>query len=231
MSMLSRFATTGGGGDPYWANVSYLLVGNGANGTTSNIVDSSSNNIATTIFGNTVISTTQSQFGSGSVYFDGVRDYLRCATSSGFTFGTGDFTIEFWVYPTSFGIIRIVYDMRPSVEGYYPCLYFAPAGNIIFYVNSTNVISGSTLATGSWQYITLCKSSGQTKLFLNGNQTGSTYTDSNNYLGGSSRPLIGEEAVTGGYSFNGYLYDLRITKGVARYTANFTPPTAPLPIG
>ena len=58
MSMLSRFATLGGlPGDPYWANVSYLLVGNGANGTTTNIKDSSSNNLTTTITGNTVIST------------------------------------------------------------------------------------------------------------------------------------------------------------------------------
>ena len=231
MSMLSRFATLGGGGDPYWSNVSYLLVGNGANGTTTNIKDSSSNNIATTIFGNTVISTAQSQYGGSSVFFEGNGDYLECATSSGFTFGTGDFTIEFWVNPTSFGNIRAIYDMRPSFEGNYPVLYLSNSGNIIFYVNQTNVISGSALSTGSWHYITLCRSSGQTKLFLNGTQNGPTYADSTNYLGATSRPRICEEAITGGYAFNGYLYDLRVTKGIARYTSNFTPPTAPLPIG
>jgi hypothetical protein len=228
--MLSRFAATGGGGDPYWANVSYLLVGNGANGTTTNIKDSSSNNIGTTIFGNTVISTSQSKYGGSSVFFDGIEDYLKCATSSGFTFGTGDFTIEFWMRANSIGPnVQILYDMRPSVSGAYPVIYTAIAGNLNFFVDGSNVITGATITTGSWQYVALCRASGQTKLFLDGSQTGSTYADSNNYLGGANRPYIGGEGLGGGYNFNGYLYDLRVTKGVARYTSNFTPPTAPLP--
>ena len=100
MSMLSRFATLGGAAtDPYWANVSYLLVGNGANGTTTNIKDSSSNNATTTIVGNTVISTAQSKFGTGSsVVFDGSGDYLTYPSNTIYAFGTGDFTIECWVY-------------------------------------------------------------------------------------------------------------------------------------
>jgi hypothetical protein len=73
----------------------------------------------------------------------------------------------------------------------------------------------------------LSRSSGVTKLFLNGTQTGSNYTDTNAYLVSASRPIIGSNGFDLLIPFNGYLDDIRITKGYARYTANFTAPTAP----
>ncbi len=87
--------------DPYWNNVSLLLVGNGANGTTTNIKDSSKNNVAITIVNDTKISTGQSKYGSGSIYFDGTGDRLLPTASSLFSFGTGDFTVEGWVFSIS----------------------------------------------------------------------------------------------------------------------------------
>jgi len=67
-------------------------------------------------------------------------------------------------------------------------------------------------------------------MFLDGTQVGSTYTDSTVYVNGTSRPVIGAEGFNSppNDSINGYIDDLRITKGYARYTANFTPPTSAL---
>ena len=65
-------------------------------------------------------------------------------------------------------------------------------------------------------------------MFVNGTQAGSTYTDTTAYLNPAQRPLLGASGSSvGNDAFAGYIDDLRITKGVARYTANFTPPTAP----
>jgi hypothetical protein len=65
-------------------------------------------------------------------------------------------------------------------------------------------------------------------LFLDGVQTGSTYTDTNNYIDSPVR-VGGANDGSSVASTNGYIDDFRITKGVARYTANFTPPTLPFP--
>ena len=228
MSMLSRFAATGGGvaTDPYWANVSYLLVGNGANGTTTNIVDSSSNNLTTTITGNTVISTTQSKYGSGSVYFDGSGDYL---STTAITL-SGDFTLECWIYQTakSSGYVPIISGTSGSYN--FPLIIdYQGSGYIGMYLpDATAANSGvSVFNLNTWTYIACSRSGTTVRLFANGVQAASASSPVsvvlNNYGGWSP----------GGNSFlfNGYIYDLRITNGIARYTSNFTPPTGPLPIG
>ena len=87
--------------DPNIASVSLLLSGNGINGSTS-IIDSSPSPKTVTAFGNAQISTAQSKFGGASIAFDGVSDYLTVASSAGLTFGTGDFTIELWLYVISY---------------------------------------------------------------------------------------------------------------------------------
>jgi hypothetical protein len=101
----------------------------------------------------------------------------------------------------------------------------------VYYVNSTNRITSSTaVSTSTWYHIAVTRSGTNTKLFVNGSQEGSTYTDSNVYVNGLNRPVLGADGLTIGTSpFNGYIDDLRITKGIARYTSNFTPPTAALP--
>ena len=171
-----------------------------------------------------------------SMSFDGTGDYLVTGgnLSTGLNaFSTGDFTIEFWLYENSVAASdQGLIDMRPaSTNGYYPYLY-SYNGTIVYWLNSAAVITSaaSSIITGVWYYITLTRSGSSTRLFINGVQAGSTYTNSTALLCDNNRPVIGCAGITVGASpLNGYIEDLRITKGIARYAGNFTVPTNKLP--
>ena len=208
-------------------NTSLLL-----NFTNAGIYDATSKNDLETV-GNAQVSTAQYKFPPSSMYFDGAADYLlpNGSATNMFTFGTGDFTVEFWMNAISFTTPTIIiFDCRPlSTDGVYPTIYFS-SGQIRYFVNNLDRITGSTLSTSQWYHIALSRSGTNTKLFVDGAQVGSTYTDSNNYLCGANRPSIGCRGFTlGDNNYYGYMQDLRVTKGYARYTSNFTPPTAAFP--
>lgn len=200
-----------------------LLHGDGGDGSTS-IIDSSLYGRTVSIVGNTQIDTAQSKFGA-SILFDGAGDYLELDGSSDFAFGTGDFTVDFWFRINS-GTLHYLFDCRPDgSNGVYPTLYYN--SGLKYLVNSTDRISGGTLSSGTWYHIALARSGTDTKLFIDGTQTGSTYSDSNNYLNGTDRPIIGSSGhPEGGGALNGWLDEYRVSKGIARWTANFTPPTS-----
>lgn len=208
--------------------VSLLLHGNGTNGSTT-ITDSSLTPKAVTAVGNAQISTAQSKFGGASIYLDGAGDAANVASDIAFAFGANDFTIELWVYPVSVSGNPNLFDTRPSGNGAWPAIYF-DGGRLRYFLNTADRISGSTvLATNTtWYHIALCRAGSNTKLFLNGIQEGSTYSDSTSLLQGPFALGIDSRNLASN-PFNAYFDDVRVTKGIARYTANFTPPTAPFP--
>jgi hypothetical protein len=199
-----------------------------ANFTNAGIYDATSKNDLETV-GNAQISTAQSKFGGSSMYFDGTGDYLLSnpATSNLYGFGTGDFTIEFWIYCNTTGSTQIVYDGRPAgINGDYATIYRDSTNVFVFLNNNIYRITGTTsIAANTWYHVAVSRYAGNTRLFVNGVQDGSTYSDSTNYLAVANRPVIGVGGGLAAFFFNGYIDDLRITKGIARYTSNFTPPT------
>jgi hypothetical protein len=208
-------------------NTSLLL-----NFTNAGIYDGTMKNNLETL-GNAQVSTSVVKYGSGSMYFDGTGDYLSLPTNTALTLGSGNWTIEFWVYANalpSAGLFINLMDQRPaSTNGVYPNIAITDTGAIRFFVNSTQVIISSVISLGTWFHFALCKNSTSTKMFINGVQSGSTYTDSNNYLAGSVTAIAASSFNLGTNTLNGYFDDFRITKGIARYTANFTPPQVALP--
>lgn len=210
-------------GDPYFSNVVLGLHCDGTNGSTT-FTDVTGKIV--TPAGNAQISTAQSKFGGASAYLDGSGDYLLVSSSSDFAFGTGDFTVEFWMYCSAFSACNLI-DIRPvgGGNGAYGAIYLPNATEIRYYSGADIISATHGFATSTWHHVALCRSSGATKLYLNGVQGGSTYTDNTSYL--AAPIVVGASAHTLTDAFyNGYIDDLRITKGVARYTANFTPPTA-----
>lgn len=195
------------------------------NFTNAGIFNSAEQNNLETV-GNAQISTAVTKFGTGSMSFDGVASYLNIPFQTTLVFGTGDWTIEGWFYAFDTTSVNI-YDSRPAgTQGAYPMIWINASAQLALWVSSADRIVSSTISANQWYHFAFVRSSGVTKLYLDGVKTGVDYADSNNYL--SSNVRIGYNA-NNVYPFNGYIDDFRITKGVARYTDNFTPPEAPFP--
>jgi hypothetical protein len=216
--------------DPNFANVSLLLRGDGTNGSTT-ITDSSPSPKTVTAFGNAQISTVESKFGGASIAFDGSGDYLTTPANSDFSFDA-DFTIEMWLKTSEFSLdtfYRRVASNGPDASNAIELLFFNGGGatpNICVYSNAILINGSISAATGNWVHIAVSRSGSAMKLFVDGIQSGSTATTSTNFSAGSTYGFIVGRYQGGGGHLNGYIDDLRITKGVARYTANFTPPGA-----
>jgi len=198
------------------------------NFTNAGIYDATSKNDLETV-GNAQISTTQSKFGGSSMSFDGTGDYLRSPASPLFNFNTGDFTVEAWVYTSSAVAYATVIDKSigsGGTTGWF--LEWSSTRGIWFFYQGSSASAAYTVATGQWYHLAVSKSGSSLRLFVNGVQQGSTATvtaDITSTYGVS----VGASNGTPQYQLNGYIQDLRITKGYARYTANFTPPTAAFP--
>lgn len=208
---------------PRTATASTVLL---LNFTNAGIIDNTAKNVLETV-GNAQISTSVKKYGTGSLAFDGSGDDLRVIDNAGLVsnFGTGAFTVEFWIYANSWGAFNNIIDFRKSTD--YMLLIYK-SGGLYYYNDGADRITGSSLATSTWHHIALTRSGTSTKLFINGTQSGSTYTDSTNYPS-QGVITIGGRNDDAGNPFNGYIDDLRITKGIARYTTTFTPPTEAFP--
>jgi hypothetical protein len=176
-------------------------------------------NIAT--IGDAKTNNTVFQWSPSSTRLDGSGDYLTFPSSPAFGLGNGNFTIELWVRPVTqgghgSGNNDCLLDFRPGGAGAYGTLYlFNNGSGLYWYANSTNLITGGPISNNVWSYIAVVRSSGSTRLYINGVQTGLTYVDSINYL---TSPLwVGQfnDGAGSGY-FDGYIQDLRITRGIAR---------------
>ena len=214
--------------DPYWGNVVLLLKGDGPDGST-NIIDSSVNSHSVTVYEDARIKATQSKFGDSSLYFDGTGDYMS-VVSPYLALGTDDFTVETWFYIDgslrSNGLFHLAASVLPgTVSGISLGLQDNAAGNVVAYWNGTWASSGIAPTNFQWNHVAMVRNSGNGKVYLNG-QSIMSFSDPANYA---------DTALTIGAwhsvpnAMKGYLDDFRITKGVARYTTNFTPPTEPFP--
>lgn len=255
MSMLMRRAFIGSNAvsDPYFSNVSLLLSFNGANGSTS-ATDRSQFANATTFNGDAEISTSQSKFGGSSLYLDGTSDYVAIGNSTAFDFGAGDFTVEAWIYLAGNSAkdaggdrgctIANTWDNSAPISGW----LFAITGNATTtgtglsfdsWGPSTTRSSASqsvSISQGVWHHVAAVVYGGVRSLYLDGTK----YTPTMQYLNGGydacnsqGKPLRVGTTGNAGYplALNGYIDELRITKGVGRYTSSFTVQTSEFPAG
>jgi len=219
-------------GDPYYASCSLLLHCNGTNNSTT-FSDSGPNNLTVTSVGGTKIASAIYKFGSGSAFFDGVNDYISVQDNAGLNFGSGDFTIEYWEYRTSTATQSPILSRNTAVYTPYMVGWrdSAVGPNLALYMSSTgtnwNVASNVSMGSvvfNAWTHYAVTRQGNTFRTFQNGTLI-STFTSAASFPAVSGPLQIGRYD-TVYYFKGGYLDELRILKGVARYTGSFTPPTA-----
>jgi hypothetical protein len=217
-------------------NTSLLL-----NFTNAGIYDATSKNDLETV-GNAQISTAISaKWGSGSMAFDGTGDYLSMPNNDLVRLGGGDFTIEFWANTTSFGAqtytpICGIWDTNvptASIASYYVGINAFNTtyklGFSYFVSSVTDVAFGTaTNSTGSWDHYAVVRSGNLLYGFKNGTLLNSGGTAITGTIANAASTDFRIGGIKNGNVYNGYIQDLRITK-YARYTSNFTAPTAAFP--
>jgi hypothetical protein len=203
--------------DPYVNQTVLMLNG-------ENIIDYSLNQTAITNNGAVTVSSTQYKVGQSSLSFSGASNtsYLHATTTSAIVFGTGDFTIEFWIYFNSVANTNIVDGRDTTGNQLAISLYLV--STLRYFTNGADRITGPVLATGTWYHVAISRVSSSTRMFVNGSQVGSTYADTNNYVGPNF--CIGGFRVVPTANLNGYIDEFRVTKA-GRYSSNFTPQTTP----
>jgi len=193
------------------------------------IADASSS--AHTITANGDISLTKEPFaGAGAVYFDGTGDYLSVADGTDFTLGTDNFTLECWVYLQSDSLQIFLGQNDGNLPTSSIDIRYS-SGTITAYAFSGHSAfsrSGSA-AQNSWHHIAWVRDGSAMRLFINGTQTTGTSNISTNSINDSSEQFgVGACNGSGGYKMTGYLSNVRLIKGTALYTSNFTPPSRTL---
>ena len=164
-----------------------------------------------------------------------------------FNYGTGDYSIEFWYYPIDDSITVTLYDQRTATQNYTtnsPLIYIGGAsdGKIRFGFGGLSgspsldsILSPASYSNGvtpyirdyKWWHIAVCRNSGTTTMYLNGKSVGS-FADTNTMVQPASNWSFGGSVEQGQYGAHGYISDLRVVKGAAVYTSEFTPPTTAL---
>lgn len=223
-ALLGKTRSSGGDGDPHFENVALLLHMDGGNGGKT-FVDSSLSQKTVSAAGDAAISTAKSKWGGASLLLDGSGDYLSVQEHDDFVFGTGDFTVELWVNTTATAEKALLDQYNNSSNSWQ---FSIKNGTLQWYSDEAYALVGSIpVNTGAWHHVAATRSAGTLRLFVDGTLDGTVA------LGTNYTPKvalgIGAQVASrnASYDLPGNIDDLRITKGVCRYTANFTPPTAP----
>ncbi|RJQ30478.1 LamG domain-containing protein [Candidatus Parcubacteria bacterium] len=185
--------------------------------------------------GDAQVSTAQSKFGGGSGLFDGTGDYLSVADSDDWNFGSGDFTIDFWINFNSISSHSGIF--MQSVTTDVDQLYFyrnsggASLGFLVYGggVSLANYGVSWTPVLGTWYHFALVRSGSNFNIYVNGKALSLTETTAISTLPNYAAPFLIADANANGTvpPLNGRMDEFRISKGIARWTSNFTPPPRP----
>lgn len=230
-AMRLKKAGASGGTDPSFANVTLLLGFNHSNGATSFTDDSGTFTVTGENGG--AVTTSQSKFGTGSLDIPGTtgaqRGQIAQAANAGFDFGSGDFTIECWArYVSGNGTPAWhIFDANQTGTSRFILRYNATT-TLQFGINggSTTIQHTYTWTSGTWIHLAVTRSGNDYRMFVDGSPTSPT-TDASAINAGTTALYIGNSDSNDG--FGGQIDEVRFTKGVARYTASFTPPSAAFP--
>lgn len=215
----------------YWPYTIFLLHGEGADG--SNVLDSGIiASSSRTMHGSVQADTGEKKIGSSSIFFNGSTDYISYYEDPRFYF-PADFTIEFWVRFNSTSGNQGLVDSSNFISSAYPLLwmYKNASHNLIFGTYGSAVSYPWGAVANQWYNIAVSRKSGVIKVFIDGNQVGADVSNSVAFTqsGFNVGAAVGPFAPF--YYLNGWMDEIRITKGKGRYIKNFIPKTDSYPDG
>jgi len=207
------------------------MSGNGNTGAVSGLK-------AVTRYGEAQIDTAQSKFGGASGLFDGSGDYLSAADSDDWNFGAGDFTIDFWVRfnaltnSANYGFVGQQNGGSAEQGFYWYFTHYATYDDVYFRWRATDAVRVGynwkpVFAINTWYHLVAVRDGTNFNIYLNGVSQSLT---TENAIG--TRTLENNDGVltiareANGFELNGWLDELRVSKGIARWTSNFTPPAS-----
>jgi hypothetical protein len=207
-------------------NTVLMLHGNGPDAGTA-FPDSSFSDKIVTAFGNAQIDTSQFIFGGSSILLDGTGDYLSIPDSPHWDYGTGDFAMEAQVRHAVVGdqiYVNSQGGFGADGGGIGVGLGYDGAGSLYSGINGNNYLFTWTPLVNTWYHVFMSRDGGQLRAFINGIQIGSTQTSTENVTGGTEVVYIGRRN-NNSRLFNGWIQEVRITKGFSRHTSDFAAPT------
>lgn len=227
---ITRGAAPPASADPFAANVTSLLHLNGTNGQTTT-TDTAPGGRAWTFLDTAQISTAQSRFGGASLALDGTTDFIQTTAGlAGFDFGSADFTLEMWIRPTAAPPANaLIWSNCPDQAGQTGlCLFLTPGLqlNVFDYQAGNNIFLSQGLALNTWYHIAVSRQGTTFRFFINGTLS-DTQTRTVSFQAVTACTIGAALAGTAG--FTGFVDEVRVTKGVARYTGTFAAPTAQFP--
>ena len=169
-----------------------------------------------------------------SAYFDGSENKLTAPDSADWDFGSGNYTVEFWIYPRTTGILQGLVNQWGDFNTTNVAWSFEwhSDGNINYYIKTNTasyrqlVAAGGASIANQWMHVAAARNNNVHTLYLDG-VSKATVTDAGTMNNCTSTLIVGDY-FDNNYSFDGEICDVRVVKGTAVYTGNFTPPTAPL---
>lgn len=207
-----------------------VLHGDGTDGSTT-ITDSSLAPHTMTANGGAHIETDQKKFGTASIQLNNATaDYVTAPDSADWDFGSGAWTIEMWIYPTTLGADSVLIDNRGTSTNVGWVFFVNSSDQLDSFVDDAlRVDSGATtISINTWYHVAYVRNGDTLKVYIDGTEAG-TYDFSASYsisdaAGGTPLLRLGIRN-DNTFGFRGYIDEVRVSKGIARYTANFTPPT------
>lgn len=211
-----------------------LLHCNGTDGSTS-FPDASASNHTVTANGNAQVDTAQSKFGGASALFDGNGDYLSIPDNDDWHFMNGDFTFDCWARFANVTVERGLIGQNQDSNAYWD-IYVTTDNKLLLeyriggaYRARFNMTNSYSFSINTWYHLAVVRSGSTCYMFVDGVSQAVTQQyafDDANITNLTASFVVGTSGYVGfEFYYNGHLDEIRLSKGIARWTSNFTPPT------
>lgn len=214
-AMVATATPAGPATDPSYSSIAALFHFNGSDGSTT-FTDNGPNSASATAQGNAQLDTAQAKFGTASLLLDGTGDCLSIADASTLDLGAGDWTIEGWVRFNSLSGFQTFYEHGYVASGGIAIQTGSSNGLFVVYISGSAVVTetSSSPSTGQWYFYQFVRSGGTITIYRDGVSAGSASNSTT--LSSTDAAGLGGRASLADNTVNGWMDDVRITKGVAR---------------